>query len=154
MRPKRLISALLLLFVIGSVGFLLVQEYGSSGSAPSVENTGGVKKGQVIAYYFHGKARCVTCQRLEAYAEEALETGFPREFADGRLKFHIVDTSLPENRHFITDYQIRFQSLILVEIKDGQQQRWRNLDQIWQKVRDKAEYIAYVQDEISRFLVE
>ena len=54
----------------------------------------------------------------------------------------------------IHDYQLQSQSVVLVEIKDGRQQRWRNLDQIWQKVSDKEAYIAYVHDEVRRFLTE
>ncbi len=154
MPPKRFITALLLLFVVSCVGFLLVQEYGSDDALLSGTNRSGAQGDRVIAYYFHGKARCVTCQHLEAYAEEALKTGFPRELGAGQLAWRVVDTSRPENRHFLTDYQLPYQSVVLVEMKDGQQQRWRNLNQIWQKVRDKEEYIAYVQSEIDRFLAE
>ncbi len=150
MQPKRLITALLLFFVVGSLGFVLVQEYGFSDTSPAETS----KEDQVVAYYFHGKARCTTCQKLESYAHEALEIGFPHELAADRLTWRVVDTSLPENRHFLMDYQLQHQSVVLVEMKDGRQQRWHNLDQIWQKVGDKEEYIAYVRGEVDRFLTE
>jgi hypothetical protein len=153
MRPKQVITALLLVFVVGSLGFVLVQERGSGSTSPSEVGGDDVREDQVVAYYFHGKARCATCQKLESYAHEALKTGFSQELATDRLTWRIVDTSLPENRHFLTDYQLQYQAVVLVETKDGQQ-RWRNLDQIWQKVGDKEEYIAYVQGEVDRFLAE
>jgi len=154
MQPKRLITAVLLLFVAGSLGFVLVQEFGSSNTSPTITDRGDDLEDRVIAYYFHGKARCATCQKLEAYAEEALKTGFPRELASRQLFWRVTDTSLPENRHFLMDYQLQYQSVVLVEMKGGKQQRWHNLDQIWQKVGDKEDYIAYVQDEVDQFLAE
>ena len=152
LKPKRIITVALLAFVAASVAFLVFEE-----SAPRTESsmTASVAQtDQVVATYFHGRARCVTCQRLEAYAEDALTTGFQRELADGRLAWRVVDVSQPEDRHFVHDYQLQSQSVVLVEIKDGRQQRWRNLDQIWQKVSDKEAYIAYVHDEVRRFLTE
>ena len=151
-KPRNIITAVLLAFVAASVAFLIIQESTSGAAIPAGEATG--QDDQVIAYYFHGKARCVTCQHLEAYAEEALRTGFPRELAAGQLVWRVVDTSLPDNRHFLTDYQLQYQSVVLVEMREGQQQRWQNLDQIWQRVRDKEDYIAYVQGEVDRFLAE
>lgn len=152
MKLKNAIAAVLLLFVAASVAFLAFQEPTSRTDPPGRKNPEDRPTGQVTAYYFHGKARCVTCRRLEAYAGEALQAGFPQELADGRLAWRTVDTRLPENRHFIADYAIHVQSLILVEMKDGRQQRWKNLDQIWQKVRDKEAYLGYVQEETRAYL--
>ena len=152
MTPRSIITAVLLAFVVASVAFLAFQESTSSAAAPAAEVTNS--RDQVMAYYFHGKARCATCQKLEAYAEEALKAGFAGELADGRLVWRVADTSLPENRHFLTDYQLQYQSVILVETKEGQLQRWKNLDQIWQKVGDREAYIAYVQGEVARFMAE
>ena len=103
MNPKKIITTLLLLFVVGSLGFVLVQERGSGSPSPSEVSGNDVREDQVVAYYFHGKARCATCQKLESYAHEALATGFARELAADRLSWRVVDTSLPENRHFLAD---------------------------------------------------
>jgi hypothetical protein len=152
MSPKRLVTGALLLFVVVSVGFLLSQEHTSGGPSPAAEHSGAAALDQVVAYYFHGKARCVTCQRLEAYAEEALRTGYPSLLNEGQLAWRVVDTSVVENKHFVTDYQLQHQSVVLVEMRNGEPQRWVKLDQIWQKVGNKDEYIAYVQNEVQRFL--
>lgn len=152
MKPKNILTAVLVAFVIGSVAFLAFQE--STSRAESSAEDAMAPADQVVLTYFHGRARCATCQKLEAYAEEALKTGFPQELADGRLGWRVVDMSQPENRHFVTDYKLQYQSVILAEMRDGRQQRWRNLDQIWQKVGDRGDYIAYVQDELKRFLSE
>ena len=60
----------------------------------------------VIVNYFHGKRRCVTCQKLEAYAKEALETGFADELADKKIQWKVTDMSTPENLHFAEDFNL------------------------------------------------
>ena len=32
----------------------------------------------VVAFYFHGNVRCATCKKIEAYADEAVQQGFPK----------------------------------------------------------------------------
>ena len=152
LKPRNIITVVLMAFVAASIAYVVVQESTPRSPSSAVEAT--LRTDQVIATYFHGKARCTTCRRLEAYAEAALNTGFPHELADGRLAWRTVDISQPENRHFAADYQLQYQSLILAEMRDGRQKRWKNVDQIWQKVRDREEYIAYVQREVARFLAE
>lgn len=150
LKPKNLITILLLAFVAGSVAFLIFKE-----TTPHVESSvpGALTRtDQIVATYFHGRARCMACQYLQLYAEEALQSGFPRELADGRLVWRTIDVSQPANRHFVADYQLRHQSVILTQMNGSQVQRWRSLDQIWHKVRDREDYIAYVQREVSRFL--
>ena len=150
LKPRNIITILLLAFVAGSVAFLLFKET-TPHAESSVQST-MTRTDQVVATYFHGRARCIACQHLQLYAEEALTSGFPRELADGRLVWRTVDISQPQNRHFVADYQLRYQSVIMEQMNGSQVQRWRNLDQIWHKVRDREDYITYVQREVGRFL--
>jgi len=157
MKPKRLVTGILLLFVLGSLAYLAVQRAVSapasdSAAAPAAAEVAGAPGTQIVAYYFHGRARCVTCQRLESYAREAIETGFARELGQGLLSWQSVDITQPENRHFATDYRLQYQSVVLVEITDGQRGRWRNLDRIWELVRNKKTYVEYVQGQVQEFL--
>lgn len=159
MKPKVFVTGLLLLFVLGSVVFLVAQKTappvaGHGAAVPSPEPAAPAPAVQVVAHYFHGRARCTTCRLLEAYAREAVETGFAQELADGRLSWRTVDISQPENRHFIREYQLQFQSVVLVETREGQPGRWQNLDQIWDLVSDKERYQGYVRDLVRAFLAK
>jgi len=107
---------------------------------------------QVIAYYFHGTYRCITCRTIEQYSKEAIETGFGKELQAGKLKFMAVNVEEPDNRHFIQDYQLITKSLVLVDLQNGQQRSWKNLEQVWTYVRNKPAFIKYVQDEIKGLL--
>jgi hypothetical protein len=108
----------------------------------------------VIAYYFHGNVRCDTCRKLEAYARSTIETCFAEELADGALQWRLVNVDEPANEHFIEHYGLFTRSLVLSEVIDGREARWKNLDLIWELVGDRAAYDAYVEREVAAFLRE
>ena len=106
----------------------------------------------MIAYYFHTTYRCATCRRIEAYSREAIEAGFARELKDGSLEFRLVNIQLPENRHFIEDYQLFTKSLVLVRLKGGKQVEWTNLDRVWELTGNRDAFLGYVQQGVRGYL--
>jgi hypothetical protein len=108
----------------------------------------------VTAYYFHGTRRCPTCNRLEQYAREAIEKHFAGDLADGRLRFQSVNIDRRENAHFVEDYQLYTRAVVLSQVKEGKEVRSKNLNKIWQLVRNKSQFDDYMRDEISAFLEE
>ncbi|RJP75656.1 MAG: hypothetical protein C4532_00060 [Candidatus Abyssobacteria bacterium SURF_17] len=109
---------------------------------------------QVIAYYFHGNRRCRTCLTIEAYTEEALKEKFGDSLKSGELIWRSVDVSIPDNKHFVKDYQLYAQSVVLSAVQGGKQVRWKNLDKVWQMVRNKEAFLSYIQTETAAFLEE
>ena len=106
----------------------------------------------VVAFYFHGNVRCATCKKIEAYASEAVTTGFSDQLASGRLAWRVVNVDKPENKHFIEDFQLVTRSVVLAEYSGEKVIRWENLDRAWQLVRSKDSFVEYVQDEAREFL--
>lgn len=109
---------------------------------------------EVIAYYFHTTNRCASCKKIEAFSEEAIETGFKEELDEGRLEFHSVNIDEPENKHYLKDYRLYTKSLIICKMRDGGQVEWKNLIKVWQLIRNKEEFIRYVQEETAAYLRE
>jgi thiol-disulfide isomerase/thioredoxin len=109
---------------------------------------------QLVVYYFHGNARCPSCYKLEQYAKEAVEQNFANELKDGRMQFKVVNIDQPANSHFVNDYQLYTKSVVLSLVKDGKQVRYKNLEKVWDLLRDQNQYHAYVRDEIKPFLGE
>jgi hypothetical protein len=107
---------------------------------------------KVIAYYFHGDFRCATCIKLEALSDEAIKTGFPQELKDGVIEWRVVNVEEKGNEHFIEDYKLYTKSLVLVEMNGDKQGKWKNLEKIWELVKDKNAFIKYVQDEVKMYL--
>jgi hypothetical protein len=127
----------------------------ASAASPSPAAAATADSGlKVVAYYFHVTVRCVTCRTIESYSREAIEQGFANELKSGRLEWKPVNIQLPENQHFVRDYQLFTRSLVLVKMRGGKQVEYRNLEKIWDLVGNKAEFEKYVQSNVKGYLGE
>jgi hypothetical protein len=122
--------------------------------SPSAQGREDVKGAHVIAYYFHGTMRCPTCHKLEQYSKEAIEANFKDAFRSGKLEFKVVNVEDKGNKHYGNDYQLYTKSLILSLVKDSKEIKWKNLDKIWEYVRNKEMFIDYVKNGVADFLKE
>jgi hypothetical protein len=144
MNTKNILSGLLLLFVAVSLVVLGRKQLRST--PPTAESDG------VVAYYFHGKARCPTCQRIESQAREAVEGGFAAELQQGKLQWRVVNYDEPGNEHFAKEYNLAAPIVVFSEIRGGTQVRWVDVPEVWQLVDDKPAFIAHVQGQLRAFL--
>lgn len=168
MAPKKIFTFILLLFVAGSVVYLVWNEISSADKAtanlpkPSeasdtVSETAPPQsdrspKPRFVAFYFHGNVRCPTCRAIEAYSKEALEDAFPDKLESGDLEWKAVNTDEVWNTHYVTDFNLQFSSLILAEIANGETLRWENLEKVWELVHDKESFLDYVRSEAETFM--
>lgn len=158
MKAKRIIQVALLIFVAVSVVYFVAQETRrsvvgvSAKSGPEASTTDNVRSAKVIAYYFHGKFRCVSCRKLEAVSREAVTTGFPEELKRGDLKWQAVNVEQPENEHFASEYRLFSRSLVLVKFKNGRQVEYKTLMKAWELLSDDATLEKYVQSEVRSYL--
>src|SRR5450759_4626330 len=107
---------------------------------------------KVIAYYFHVTVRCTTCRTIESYSREVVEQRFGADIAKGRLEYKLVNLQLPENRHFVKDYQLFTKSLVLVRFDKGKQAAYKVLKETWELVGDKSAMQGYVEREVRDYL--
>ena len=116
-------------------------------------HTVGIPEAKKVAvYYFHNTIRCATCMRMEDYSKFAIYAGFPDELKSGSIEWRVVNMQLPENRHFVEDFQLHMSSLVIVRFKDGKQAEWRNLEKIWDHVGDITDFVKYVQINVRALL--
>lgn len=163
MTAKQAILLLLLVFVATSTVYLIagsdkhsaVQAPAQNAQAPAqnaqAPSTGSSK---IIAYYFHVTVRCTTCRTIEAYSRETITNRFKNEIDRGRLEWQVVNVQLPENRHFVKDYELFTKSVVLVHIANGKQQSYKTLNEVWELVGDKAQFQAYVDREVRGYLTK
>jgi hypothetical protein len=158
MSPRTVITAMLALFVGASVATLVVKELQKNGAdadptqAAPDEEAMPVLPHQVIAYYFHGEARCPTCIKIETYSHDAVQKGFADALKDGRLRWRMVNFDEKPNNHFVEDYQLTSASVVLVDLRDGREVAWKNLPEVWDLTHDKALFTQYVQKEVNSYL--
>ena len=150
MTTRRLVSIALLAFAGSAVAYIFFEDTQPQ-DTPSPAGQ-ALRPNRVDAYYFHGTARCATCRNLEAYGQEGLRRDFGDAVEEGRLVWRPTNVDLPENRHFVQDFQLRFRSLVLVEVRDGQPGRWKSLEKIWPLAGDREACVAYIAKETARFM--
>jgi hypothetical protein len=109
---------------------------------------------QVLVTYFYTTHRCPTCKKLEAYSRQAIEEGFPRELAEGKIRFRALNLDEPENSRYIEEYKLVTKSLIVSLHRNGKEIKWKNLPDIWKLVGDQEKFVEYVQREAQGFLEE
>ena len=107
---------------------------------------------KIVAYYFHGNARCSTCHKMEQYTKEAIEKNFKDKLTNGLLVFKAVNVDEKENEHFVNDYQLYTKTLIISRIANGKEVEHKNLTKIWEYARDKKRFFNYVITEINNYL--
>jgi hypothetical protein len=107
---------------------------------------------RIVAYYFHGNVRCVSCRKIEAYTKEAIDSAFGDALKSGRLEWRVVNTDSTQNEHFLQDYQLFTKSVVVSDERDGKETRWKNLDKVWELLGDQDKFHAYIQGEVRPFL--
>jgi len=153
---RRVVTIVLLTFVLGSLGYMIAKETFLAGSkAPSIPQAelAHVEDGHpsVIVYFFDSDKECTTCTNLKEYAYEALQTYFPSQLASGDIAWRALNVDQPENEHYVTEFGLYSKSVVVVRIEDEQQTEWKNLESIWDLVYDKPAYIEYIRAEVQDF---
>lgn len=169
MNVKGMVTGLLLLFVAAAVAAWGIREFGpgpdasttpdkamapTASSASEIGQAALAASDKVVAYYFHGNVRCKTCNTIEAYSHEAIQSGFADRLGDGRIEWRVVNYQEPRNKHFQEDFDLVAPSLVLVAVRNGKQADWKLLDDVWSLYDDKEAFVDYVQKGLLAFLEE
>ena len=172
MNPRNIVTVVLLVFVLVSVIFLVLQETDSNvaehsepagasktgGAGPSGNASGsnkeenGIILHKVVVYYFHGIMRCKTCKSIEAYTKEAIDTFFPSELGDGTVEWRVVNVDEPRNEHFVEDFLLTTRAVVLEDLHGGKQKQWKNLERVWELVKDREAFLKYIRNETQEYL--
>jgi hypothetical protein len=151
------LAVVLVAFVLSGAVFAAGKEPAPGVPRPGTQSDGGDGATDaaihlVRVYYFRTTTRCVSCKKIEAFTDEAIRSAFAREIEDGRMIFKVVNVEEPGNGHFIQDYKLATKSVVVVDLVNGGQVRWKNLARIWELLNDQPVFVRYVQDEVRQYL--
>lgn len=164
MSPRTIVTAALLTFVAISVGYLVVTETRTAAEAPlhasaqpaaSARDAGETAAAthKVVAYYLHSTQRCSTCLKIERVAADTLKTRFADELQRGELEWYALNMEQAPNEHFVSDYALVTSSLVIVDLRDGRQHDWTNMERVWELVHDDQAALAdYVAAQVRAYL--
>ena len=139
-------------FLTGILCILLLG-IGFTADATDIKNE-DASGNHIIVYYFHGNFRCATCHGIENYTKEAIDNNFQKELKNGQLEFKAINTEKPQNRHYMKDYNLYTKSVVLSLVKNGKEVKFKNLEKVWECVRDKKRFESYVREETAAYLKE
>ncbi len=177
MNSKKIVSIILGIFVIISVVYLAITSLSpNSSNQSSTQNQNkeavtvvaqskaipvttsqvesqAVQKGKVVnGLYFHGTNRCYTCNLMEGYIRDVIKESFSKEISEKRLTFQNYNVDEPAYNHYIRDYQLQSISLFLSLTNDGKEEKYENINKIWQLAKNETMFKNYIRSEIKRFL--
>lgn len=151
MTARRWIGTGLAVFAMAGLVMVGVQEAGRSRGDSGLSATSAEADGTFV-YYFHGTYRCTTCMKFERYTAAVLQSDFADAIAADAIRWKPVNVEEPDNAHFVQHYELFGKSVVLSEIRNGTEVRWKNLDQIWDRVADEAGYKEYIRNALRAFL--
>jgi len=64
----------------------------------------------------------------------------------------VINIEEKGNEHFAQDYQLYTKSVVLSFVKGGKEVKFKNLEQVWQLLRDKDKFYNYIKSETQSFL--
>lgn len=132
--------------------FLFATGLSMVSSAEEIKNQPQNAKTKFIAYYFHGTYRCPSCKTIEEWSYEAIKNSFQDELKNGRLVLKAFNVEEEQNRHFIKDYSLYTKSLIISKMNGEKEIEWKNLDKVWQLLRNQEKFFSYVESEIGKYM--
>lgn len=126
-------------------------ESAPAGSAAANTPAPAMRDG-VKVYYLHGNVRCETCRTIEAYAQEAVQTGFAEELRTGQVEWQVINYESPGNEQFARQYEVVAPTVVFARFEGGKQVAWQGLLEVWEHVGNKGTFMAFVQDRLREFM--
>jgi len=127
-------------------------EKGGNEVETAKHHSDSVTADKLTVYYFHTTQRCRTCNQFEKLTREVLKEDFAGKLSDGVMEFKVINVEEEPHKHFIEEYRLVTKSLVLSLADDGAEVEWKNLDKIWQLVRDSEKFKEYVRGGIEAYL--
>ena len=107
---------------------------------------------KVIAYYFHGTIRCVTCLWVEQNAQRIIMEDFAEALNNGKLTWQAINFDQGANRHYLDRFKLTTSAMILALQSNGKVVAWKKLDKVWQLAQDPQAFAEYLRSEITAYL--
>jgi len=154
MNAKKIVRYLLLTVVCVGLGLVGYQQFGTitavnTNNADIATSVSPQLKDGLNIYYFYGNQRCTTCVRMEKFTQSTVMNQFLKQVRDGEMQLNLVNVDLPENQHYIDDYQLVFRTVVIANTHNGVDTDWRRLDRVWELANNELAFSQYLTEEIN-----
>lgn len=157
-KHKKLITNLLLAFVLITIGFSL----GKHNALPKVAVNGDTTlasdsnladgKKVVKIFYMHSTFRCITCNGIESRAREIVE----KDFAEAKNNDTILweDVNFQENELLARQFDVVASCIVVSVMQNNEIIEFEKLDEVWTLIEKPAEFDAYVKAALNKALTK
>ena len=155
---RKAATILLLAFVVFTLGYAVGKEVGARRALEHAarDASGGADPAaparQLVVRYYHGTKRCSTCNTLEAYAKETLETHFAKALAAKAVVWETANMDQAWNEDAVAEYGLLRSSLVLSDRRSGREDDYRVLNKLWDLTADKPAFVAHVKEAVDMVL--
>ncbi|TVP99242.1 MAG: hypothetical protein EA381_10115 [Planctomycetaceae bacterium] len=161
MKTKSALSILLLGFIAVSLALAVRKvapktESGSEATAAVQTSSVGpealttkLAATQFSAVYFHSPHRCPTCRKIESFSHDALSS----EVDAGKLAWQTADYTSDVNASLVDQFKVFTSTVVLVETRDGNVVRWKNLEEVWDHTGEQSGFTAFIHQAWADFQV-
>lgn len=106
----------------------------------------------VKADYIHSDYRCASCLKLEKWSSAAIQQGLADSLKTGRLVWATESMDTPQGSALADRLGLTTKALVLMEMRNGKMNRFKELKETWKNLRDSTAFAAYVKFETLAFL--
>ena len=152
---KKLITNLLLAFVLVSIGFALgkhsVVAKSLNGNMLAASNGGATSADRLVKiFYMHATFRCVTCNSIESRAKRLVERDFSAAWASGKILWEEVN--FQENEALAKKFDVAASCIVVSVVHGDEIIEFNRLDDVWPLLEKPAEFDIYVSDAVKKAL--
>lgn len=106
----------------------------------------------VFVYYFYNNIRCESCRKIEMYTQSAVQRGFEKELQEGTVVFFPINIDEPGGQRFIRDYRLYSKQVIVSDMHNGKETRWKDLKRVWELLNDPDAFDKYIWTEVAEYV--
>ena len=141
---KKYLLILVTVFIVSS--FVTGAAFGQEPASPQPD--------QVIIYCFCTDFCCPGCVNMKKWTRQVVDADFGEHSTSGKLMLKEINIFKKGNEHFMDDYEICTDAVVLVLIKGGKEIKFTNLGRVWCYACCKEKFKPYIKESISKYLRE
>lgn len=88
---------------------------------------------------------------MENHTKETLNTYFQDDLRDENIVFRTVDMELPRYKSLVKKYDLFTSTLVLVDVAEGIESRWKIVTEAWYLTNKKLKFIEMFRAELLEF---
>lgn len=143
-----LTRALLLGFVLVSIGFFMGKEYARRKTDTLHPSEVASSHSELVrVYYMHGNMRCKTCNLIESMTKKLVKDKYAEAVKAGKVEF--LPENFQKNKKLAEQFDVFASCVVVAKFVNGEVVRYDTLDQVWDFYENPPAFNKYVSSAIN-----